>query len=206
MRAVNLLPRDAGRGKRTKAQNAPLAVGLALFLLVTVVVAAFFLTSTATVKDKQAALGRAKADLAVLPALPSGPTATETMLVGQQRDRLNALASALARRIAWDRVLRELATVLPDDVWLSSLDARSPASPASSAPAAPAAPGAAPTGFVINGYTYSQNGVARLLSRLAVLPDLHNVQLQSSALSKVGTQQVVQFTILADVVPPGADS
>jgi Tfp pilus assembly protein PilN len=142
----------------------------------------------------------------VLPALPNAPTATETMLVGQQKQRFDALASALSRRVAWDRVLRELAIVLPDDVWLTSLNAKSPASPASAAPATPTAPGAAPTGFVINGYTYSQNGVARLLSRLSVLPDLHNVQLQTSSLSKVGAQQIVQFTILADVVPPGAPS
>jgi Tfp pilus assembly protein PilN len=206
MRAVNLLPRDDGRGKRTKAQNAPVAVGLALALAVSVFVAAFFLSSSAGVKDKEAALGRAKAELAVLPPLPNAPTPIETTLVGQQRDRLNALASALSRRVAWDRVLRELAIVLPEDVWLTNLAAKSPSSPASSAPAAPTAPGAAPTGFVLTGYTYSQSGVARLLSRLAVLPDLRNVQLQTSALSKVGEQQIVQFTILADVVAPGAAS
>ena len=203
MRAVNLLPRDDGRAKRTKAQNAPLAVGLALALVVSVVIAFFFLSSSASVKDKQAALGRAKAELAVL---PPPPTATETALVGQQKDPLNALASALSRRVAWDRVLRELAIVLPDDVWLTSLSAKSPSSPSSPAPAAPTAPGAAPTGLVLTGYTYSQNGVARLLSRLAVIPDLRNVQLQTSALSKVGEQQIVQFTVLADVAPPGAAS
>jgi Tfp pilus assembly protein PilN len=206
VRAVNLLPRDDGRAKRTKEQNAPLAVGLALFLVVSVVIAAFYLRSSASVKDKQEALGRAKAEVAVLPPLPTAPTAIETQLVGQQRDRLNALASALSRRVAWDRILRELATVLPDDVWLTSLSAKSPASPASAGPAAPTAPNAPPTGFVLTGYTYSQNGVARLLSRLAVLPDLRNVQLQSSSLSKVGDQQIVQFTILADVLPPGATS
>jgi Tfp pilus assembly protein PilN len=206
VRAVNLLPRDDGRSKRTKGQNAPIAVGLALFLVVFVVIAAFYLPSSAAVKDKQAALGRAKAELAVLPPLPTGPTAIETQLAGQQRDRLNALASALSRRVAWDRILREFAIVLPDDVWLTSLAATSPSSPASAAPAAPTAPGAAPTEFVVTGYTYSQNGVARLLSRLAVVPDLHNVQLQSSALSKIGEQQIVQFTILADVAEPGAAS
>jgi Tfp pilus assembly protein PilN len=206
MRAVNLLPRDDGRAKRTKAQNAPIAIGLALALVVSVVIATLFLGSSASVKDKQAALGRAKAELAVLPPLPNAPTATETQLVGQQQDRLNALASALSRRVAWDRVLRELAIVLPEDVWLTNLSAKSPSSPASAAPAAPTAPGAAPTGFVLTGYTYSQNGVARLLSRLSVLPDLRNVQLQSSSLSKVGDQEIVQFTILADVVEPGAAS
>src|SRR5437763_16514 len=186
MRAVNLLPRDDGRAKRTKAQHAPLAVGLALPLAVPIVVAAFFLASSASVKDKQTALGRAKAELAVLPPLPNAPTATETALVGQQKDRVNALASALSRRVAWDRILRELAIVLPDDVWLTSLSAKSPSSPASAAPAPPTAPGAAPTGLVLTGYTYSQNGVARLPSRLAVIPDLRTVQLQTCALSPAG--------------------
>src|SRR5207247_10795231 len=37
--------------------------------------------------------------------------------------------------------------------------------------------------FIMQGRTYSHDGVARLLSRLQVVPDLTNVQLQSSTLS-----------------------
>ena len=114
--------------------------------------------------------------------------------------------SALSDDVAWTRLLQEIATVLPNDVWLTSLSAHAPASPASAAPAPLVAPGTAPDGFVINGYTYSQDGVARLLSRLNVLPDINNVQLQTSSLTKVGLQDVVQFTILANVSPPGAAS
>ena len=89
--------------------------------------------------------------------------------------------------------------MLPDDVWLTSLSAKSPSSPSSPAPAAPTAPGAAPTGLVLTGYTYSQNGVARLLSRLAVIPDLQNVQLQTSQSQLVGTHTVISFTIVSDI-------
>ena len=205
MRAVNLLPRD-DRAKRTPAENAPILVGLGLLLLVSVALSVMFLSASSSVTDKRHALGDAKARLAVLPPLPRPQTAVEAGLAGEQKARVSAVTAALSRRVSWDRVLREFATVLPSDVWLTSLKAQAPSSPASPAPAAPAAPGTAPTGFVINGYTYSQDGVARLLSRLAVLPDLHNVQLQTSSLSKVGTQWVVQFTILADVSPPGAAS
>ena len=53
--------------------------------------------------------------------------------------------------------------------------------------------------FTITGRTYSHDGVARLLSRLQVVPDLTNVQLVSSTLSKVGNQDVVDFTIAADI-------
>jgi Tfp pilus assembly protein PilN len=203
VRAVNLLPRDA-RTKRTPAENAPIFVGLGLLVVVSIALSVMFLGASSSVTDKRNALGDAKARLAVLPPLPKPQTAVEAGLAGEQKARVAAVTSALSRRGSWDRVLREFATVLPDDVWLTSLSAKAPASPASAAPPAPVAPGTAPTGFTINGYTYSQDGVARLLSRLSVLPDLHNVQLQSSSLSKVGRQRVVQFVILADVSPPGA--
>jgi Tfp pilus assembly protein PilN len=205
MRAVNLLPRDE-RAKRTPAENAPIYVGLGLLLVVSIALSVMFLGASSSVTDKRNALGDAKARLAVLPPLPKAKTAVEAGLAGEQKARVAAVTSALSRRVSWDRVLREFATVLPDDVWLTSLSAKAPASPASAAPPAPVAPSAAPTGFTINGYTYSQDGVARLLSRLSVLPDLHNVQLQTSSLSKVGRQHVVQFVILADVTPPGATS
>jgi Tfp pilus assembly protein PilN len=205
MRAVNLLPRDV-RTKRTTAEQAPIFVGLGLLLVVFVVLSVMFLGASASVKDKRNALGDAKAQLATLPPLPKAQTAVEAGLAGEQKSRVSAVTSALSRRVSWDRVLREFATVLPNDVWLTSLTAHAPSSPASAAPAVPTAPGAAPSGFVVNGYTYSQDGVARLLSRLNVLPDLTNVQLQTSSLTKVGLQDVVQFTILADVAPAGAAS
>jgi Tfp pilus assembly protein PilN len=205
VRAVNLLPRDE-RAKRTPAENAPVFVGLGLLLVLSVVLSVVFLGASASVKDKRNALGDVQAQIAILPPLPKAQTAIEAGLAGEQKARVAAVTSALSRRVSWDRVLREFATVLPGDVWLTSLHAKAPSSPASAAPATPPASGTAPTGFTIVGYTYSQDGVARLLSRLNVLPDLHNVQLQTSSLTKVGTQDVVQFTILADVSPPGAAS
>ena len=62
----------------------------------------------------------------------------------------------------------------------------------------------APSEFVMQGRTYSHDGVARLLSRLQVVPDLTNVQLQSSTLSTVGGQNVVDFSIAADIKVTGA--
>ena len=59
---------------------------------------------------------------------------------------------------------------------------------------------------MIQGRTYSHDGVARLLSRLQVVPDLTNVQLVSSTLSKVGNQRVVEFSIGADIKVAGSPS
>ena len=73
-------------------------------------------------------------------------------------------------------------------------------------PQAPTAGGASSTsGFTINGRTYSQDGVARLLARLALVPHLTNVTLQhsSAATSETG-RKVVEFTINATVKGVGA--
>jgi Tfp pilus assembly protein PilN len=111
---------------------------------------------------------------------------------------VTALSSALGGRLAWDRVLREISLVLPEDVWLTSLSAQAPS-------AAAAADVTAPAGFSINGKTYSHDGVARLLGRLAVVPHLSSVQLQSSARATSETgRSVIDFSINATVKAAGA--
>jgi Tfp pilus assembly protein PilN len=205
MRAVNLLPRDERRQK-TRAEQLPLIVGTALGVLVTLVLCVGFLMSSSGLKSKQAELTSLNDQLRLMPEPPPPPSPIETGLRDQEKARVSALSSALSRRVSWDRILREVSLVLPDDVWLTSLSATSPSSPATAAPAPAKAPTAPPTGFTINGYTYSHASVARLLSRLSVLPDIQNVQLQRSSLSPVGTQHVVGFTIVADIRPPGASS
>jgi hypothetical protein len=81
------------------------------------------------------------------------------------------------------------------------LSAKSPISPATNA--STASGGGTPSEFTIQGRTYSHDGVARLLSRLQVVPDLTNVQLLSSTLSKVHGQAVVEFSIAADIAAGG---
>jgi len=137
-----------------------------------------------------------------LPPPPAGPSAAQQQLAGEQSARVTALSTALTSRVAWDRVFREFSLVLPEDVWLTTLTAKSPISPVTNA--ATSTPGGAPSQFTIQGRTYSHDGVARLLSRLQVVPDLTNVQLLSSTLSKVGGQDVVDFSIAADIKVSGA--
>src|SRR5256885_6222760 len=150
MRAVTLLPRD-DRTKRTTAEKAPIFVGVGLLLVVFVVLSALFLGASASVKDKRNALGDVQAQVAQLPPLPKAQTALEAGLAGEQKARVSAVTSALSRRVSWDRVLREFATVLPGDVWLASLPAPAPSPPPAARPPLPPAPGAAPFGFVIDG-------------------------------------------------------
>ena len=117
---------------------------------------------------------------------------------------MTAVGAALSERIAWDRILRKLALVLPEDVWLSGLTAsRGSAAGGSGGGSAASAGG---TALSLKGYTYSHEAVARFLARLAVVPDLANVQLQKSGRAEIGDRPLVEFGISAEVRPPGATS
>ena len=188
--------------RRTKT-NIPVVVGVAGAVLSTVLIGMMYMSASSAVHDRQQQLDTLRRELAVVPP-PVQQSSAETGLATEQKARVTAVTAAMSRRVAWDRVLREVTLVLPQDVWLISLAGISPASPGSVA--APVAAAGAPTGFTLNGYTYSQDGVARVLTRLMVVPDLSNVQLSSSTATKVGTQNIVQFTIVANVRPPGANA
>ena len=209
MRAVNLLPKDAVRVV-TRVQKIAIGMGTGGAVILTALMAMMFLSASSTVHDSQLTLDDLKAQLAVIPPPAASPSAGATALAAQQGPRVAAVTAALQRRVAWDRVMRELSLVLPEDVWLAKLSAKSPISP--SAPSTPGTPlvaptaGVPPTEMTIDGYTYSHDAVARLLSRLAVIPDLQNVALQSSSLAGVGKQTIVHFSIAADVRSPGASS
>src|SRR5687768_13938999 len=194
MRAVNLLPRDEAK-RSFEAKRGVVFGGVAGAALATAVLASMTMSAGGSVNSKQEELDALRAQIAAIPTAPVIDTSREDALAAEKGARVGALSAALAGRVAWDRVLRQVSLVLPEDVWLTNLSAAAP--DASQA----AATG---TGFTLTGATYSQNGVARFLSRLAVIPDLANVRLQSSQSAIVAERELVQFTILADVRGPGA--
>lgn len=207
MRAVNLLPRQQVEQVSSSPTNVVAVVAAAGGLFVVVLLSAGFLLANRSVDHQRQALADAKAQLAATPASTmSAKTASErASLLSERERRALALASALGKRVAWDRVLRRITLVLPDDVWLTSLQGATPLTPTSATPTAapttttPSSIPAAPNALTLQGYTYSQDGVARLLSRLSVVPDLRNVQLQTSQVAKVGGQNVISFTIVSDI-------
>ncbi|HWN21916.1 MAG TPA: PilN domain-containing protein [Gaiellaceae bacterium] len=201
MRAVNLLPRDAP--VKSFAANRGVAFGgVAGAALVLAVLATMTLSAGGEVTQKQGELDALRAQIAAVPRPVEQETGGDVQLAAEKGARVGALSLALGGRVAWDRVLRQVSLVLPEDVWLTTLSATAP-----SAGAAAAEEGTtAASGFSLVGSTYSQDGVARFLSRLSVVPDLANVRLMSSQSVLVDKREVVQFTVLADVRPPGAGS
>ncbi len=197
MRPANLLPPDLADGRRKVPAAAFAALGAGA--AVGVLLAGGFVIASGTVDDRRSELRGLQDELAAVPAPPKPAIPVRPELESEKTARREAVAAALSKRVAWDRVLRELSQVLPEDVWLDTMSA-------SAAPAAAPAEGdaaAAPTtqGFTIKGMTYSQEAVARLLSRLQLLPSLDNVTLQESIEAQRAGRDLVSFVILADVSP-----
>jgi Tfp pilus assembly protein PilN len=194
MRAVNLLPRDEAK-RSFEAKRGVVFGGVGGAALATALLASMMMSAGGAASSKQEELDGLRAQIAAIPAVPVIDTSEEDALAAEKGARVGALSAALAGRIAWDRVLRQVSLVLPEDVWLTKLSAVAPAATQATAVG---------TGFTLTGATYSQNGVARFLSRLSVIPDLGNVRLQSSQSQLLNERELVQFTILGDVRAPGS--
>jgi Tfp pilus assembly protein PilN len=201
MRAVNLLPRD-DVPKSFEAKRGVVFGAAGGAALLSVGLTALMLGSSGAIGERQAAVDSLKAELAALPKTPGAAenAANDAALAAELSKRSTSLSTAIAGRVAWDSVLRQVSQVLPEDVWLTSLASTAPAT-SETDPAATAA-----IGVVISGSTYAQSGVARLLSRLAVAPTLSNVRLQSSTTAVAGSSKLVLFTIIADVKTAGGTS
>lgn len=213
MRAFNLLPREEGRRESVTSEedgrkpSTPQLVLAVVGLLLVAALASIFLITNATVADKQAELDGLRSELAALNEAAEKPSAPEPdgTLVQERNNRTGALATALGQRVAWDRLLRELSLVLPDDVWLTRLTAKAGGAGALD-PNAPPDPNAAPPAstFEIGGYTRKQEHVAQLLSRMGVLPQVASVQLLGATATKIGEEDVIEFTISATMKAAGA--
>jgi Tfp pilus assembly protein PilN len=198
MRPANLLPPDLAReGGRRLPGGAIAAVGAGA--AVGAMLTGGFVVEHGKVSKREDQLVALKSELASIPAPKPAPVTVRPELTAEKDARKAALDEALAQRVSWDTVLRELSLVLPEDVWLQNLSAKS----AAAAGATDQPTSTTPTGLVMNGYTYSQEGVARMLTRLALVPHLANVQLQSSSSSKIGSRNIVGFTVGADVTATG---
>ena len=188
------------------------AIGVPVAIAVPLVALGFlYLGAHGSVSDKQSQLDAVQAEIAALPQ-PTGPDdrPEHRRRRGSARHRDRFGSRRPGRRGM--QCSRDLARVLPANVWLKALSVKEPDAgvladrhDGSAGSCRPGAAGA-PTGVLIDGYTYTQPDVARLLARLATLPSLQRVTLTSSVKEKLGKNDVVHFIIVADLSSAGGAS
>ena len=204
MRAVNLLPKEVQRASAQKPYG-PILIG-SLAVLISVLL----LYKMRSDADSQIAARQAQIDAITQKPVKKPPKVTDgqRQAFAQEAPRIVALSSALKTRVPWDNVLRQISLVVPEDVHLTKLSLAAPSAADATAVAA-----SAKTGVSLAGYSYSQDGVARFLARLQVVPALKDVVLASSVFAPAETtttadgspgtaEGVVAFEVSANVVPP----
>lgn len=204
MRAVNLLPRESNTRRGGRRVDPFVVGGATLTIVVAVALGGGFALEHSHASSEQRQLATARAELARLqgeatqgsgtktPTLPT-PTVTQQQLPWQA-----ALTSALSTRVAWDDVLAQLARVVPANVTVTTVTLGAGTASGTTTGTAPAA-GSAGT-LALGGTAFNENGVAQLLARLGLVPDLASIALTSSTADpKTG---VVTFAISAQVSPP----
>ena len=211
MRAVNLLPLEFRTRKSIREEDPAVVVGSALGLIVMIALGSAFMMAHGKANGQLQRLKAAQLELAALsqrphapvkpahPLTPITPIVPPPSITGEEQAWLSAVTTNLSQRIAFDRVLRDVSLVIPDDVTLTSMTMSAPLVAA----VVPGVPTPTAQGFVISGNAYSYDSVARLLSRLSLVPDLSGVTLTSTGTGGTagssGPTGGVQFAISAAI-------
>ncbi len=200
MRAVNLLP-DAPR----RAQRRPVADRPARALVPVAAAAGLLLIAGLTywgISERSQAADRADR------VAQAGQTRDRLRLEladfrtlaeddGRRLARRGAVVSLATGRTDWERLIRDVATVLPAGVWLTEVDGTS--APAEPTPATAGAAAPAPTTggatLRLDGVARNQVGVATTMARVGSVAGLGEPRLISSARDDIGRRSLVRFSI-----------
>jgi Tfp pilus assembly protein PilN len=196
MRAVNLLPLDARAQKQSGLSSvnslSPTRIvrtGGAVAGTLVVLLGLLYVHERSTVHSKQRQLAETAAQVQSLQAKVDKIQATQRAA----QARVSIVQSVSKSRMNWDTTLMDLAKVIPSGVFLQNLTAAA-ATTASVSTSGPAST------FTVAGSAPSYKGTASVLDRLALLPWLSAITLQTSARQGDGT---VTFSVQGTVVPSG---
>lgn len=181
VRRISLLPREvaAVREQRRQVIGTGVAVaGLAALLL------ALWAARSAQVADEKDEAEEAEARVTQLQQersrLADGDALTTEL--GQRRGQVELV---LSNDIAWTRLFNEVATVIPNDVWLTSF---------TGSKGTPSTVSVAAMGF-------DQTSTARWLQRIGDLRSLTALWVPNSTKSGAGANALVSFTSQANLTP-----
>ena len=119
MRPVNLIPANERRGG-APTRTGPVAYFIVGGLLAILAGVGLLVTTSNTISDREAELSRLEAEEASAQARAESMSAFAEFAAIEQA-RTATVARLAQSRFDWERVLHELALVIPDDVWLTDL-------------------------------------------------------------------------------------
>lgn len=185
MRPVNLIPPDERRG-----EHAPLRTGALVYLVVGAFVAVLVAVTALVlvgnqIAEREADLARLEREDAVA-RQRAQELAPYVQFQTMSEQRVQTVASLADSRFDWERVMRELALVLPDDVWLVELNGS--AAPGAGGEGGGNLRGSTPgPALGLVGCAKGQEGVARFVAALKDIDGVTRVGMESSELPDSGS-------------------
>jgi type VII secretion effector (TIGR04197 family) len=183
LRPVNLIPPEERPGERRPMRGGPLAYVIVGALAAAVIGVAVLAITGNQISESKAEITRLEGEKSAVEARAQELDAyTQFHSVSEQRTA--TITSLADSRFDWQRVMHELALILPDDVWLTNLTGT--ASPnvsvdgAGSIALRSTIPGPA---LELTGCTTSQSAVARFIQALKEIDGVTRVGVQTSSLS-----------------------
>lgn len=189
MRPVNLIPPEQRRGEQAQLRTGPLMYIVLGALALVLIGVALLVTTDNRISDSKAEVATLKRENAVAEAKAKRLAAySQFRTLAEQR--INTVRSLAESRFDWERVMRELALVLPNDVWLTSLTAS--ATPSSSVSGGGGASGLrggiAGPALELSGCANGQEGVAGFVTALKDIDGVTRVGVQTSELASKGNE------------------
>src|SRR3954452_7421981 len=183
MRPVNLLPAELREGAHAPMRTGPipyLLVGVLAAVLLGVVLLVH--TGNQISERKSEVVQLKREDAAAVQEAKRLIAYTQFQALHEQR--LATITSLADSRFDWERVMRELALILPGDVWLTELNASASADGGRSASSGGSLRGSVPgPALEITGCAKGQEGVAGFVTALKDIDGVTRVGVESSELS-----------------------
>jgi Tfp pilus assembly protein PilN len=182
VKSVNLIPSEQRRARPTGERSGGAYVAIGVLGVLLVMALAYVLTAnSANSNSSKAEAAKQQADALEAQAQQLG---SFTNFAAVKQQRLASVMTTAQTRFDWERLLRELSRVMPEDSWLQSADASASgdddaSSTSSTSTTTTSAEPTGPTATLV-GCTPAQRDVARLLVRLRQMYRVSEVTLNAS--------------------------
>jgi Tfp pilus assembly protein PilN len=181
MRAVNLIPSEQRRTKPSgKGSGAAYAVVGVLTVFLVMAVAYVLTSNKVNENETKAAEAKQEADALEAQAAQLG---SFTNFAAIKEQRLASVVTTAQMRFDWERLMREVALIMPEGSWLRTTEASvigDPNAAASAATSATPTVGISPAATFV-GCTRKQSEVATLMVRMRQMHRVTDVKLNQSA-------------------------
>jgi Tfp pilus assembly protein PilN len=186
MRPVNLIPEEERPGGRKPMRGGPLAYVIVGALAAAVIGVAVLAVTGNQISDSKAEIATLESEKSAVEARAQALDAY-TQFHALREQRLATVTSLADSRFDWQRVMRELAIVLPGDVWLTTLSGTaSSTSSVSGGGGGTMRSSIAGPALELNGCATGQDAVAGFVQALKQIDGVTRVGVESSKLGEEG--------------------